>query len=70
NLHSFETSLDTTYGLLEGIPPERIVITESGIATAGDVRAMRKRGVNAFLVGESLMRAPDPGARLRELFGR
>ncbi len=70
NLHSFETSLDTTYGLLDGIPPERIVVTESGIGTAGDVRAMRKHGVNAFLVGESLMRAPDPGARLRELFGR
>lgn len=70
NLHSFETSLDTTYGLLEGIPSERIVVTESGIATVEDVRAMREHGVNAFLVGESLMRAPDPGERLRELFER
>ena len=44
------------------------MITESGIGTAEDVSAMRAKGVNAFLVGESLMRCPDPGERLRELF--
>jgi len=69
DLHTFETSLDTTYALLDRIPQERIVVTESGIGTAADVAAMRAHGVYAFLVGESLMRAPDPGARLRELFG-
>lgn len=69
NLHTFETSLHTTYGLLDGIPEERIVVTESGIASVSDVSMMRAHGVHAFLVGESLMRAPDPGMRLRELFG-
>jgi len=68
DLHSFETSLETTYGLLERIPSGRIVVTESGIGAREDVAAMRARGVNAFLVGESLMRAPDPGRKLRELF--
>jgi indole-3-glycerol phosphate synthase len=69
DLHSFETSLETTYALLDRIPADRIVVTESGISTAADVAAMRAHGVHAFLVGESLMRAPDPGERLRELFG-
>jgi indole-3-glycerol phosphate synthase len=69
DLHSFEVTLDTTYALLDRIPPGRIVVTESGIGTAADVAAMRAHGVHAFLVGESLMRAPDPGQRLRELFG-
>ncbi len=68
DLHTFETSLETTYDLLDRIPVGRIVVTESGIGSAGDVAAMRARGVRAFLVGESLMRAPDPGERLRELF--
>mgnify|MGYP003389958726 CR=1 FL=1 len=69
DLHSFEVALDTTYALLDRIPADRIVVTESGIGTAEDVAAMRAHGVHAFLVGESLMRAPDPGQRLRELFG-
>ena len=68
DLHSFETRLETTWDLLPHIPDGRLVITESGIHEAGDVAAMRERGVNAFLVGEAFMRAPDPGARMRELF--
>jgi len=68
DLHNFETSLNTTYALLPRIPADRIVVTESGISTIEDVRAMRGHGVQAFLVGESLMRADDPGQRLRELF--
>ncbi len=68
DLRSFETSLDTTIGLLEQIPDDRIVVTESGIHTPEDVRYMRQNGVNAFLVGEAFMRAADPGARLSELF--
>ena len=69
DLHTFETRLETTWELLEHIPADRVVVTESGINTSGDVAAMRERGVHAFLVGEAFMRAPDPGDRLRELFG-
>ena len=68
DLHSFDTSLDTTFSLLPHIPEDRIVITESGIHTADDVAAMREHNVNAFLVGEAFMRAEEPGDRLQELF--
>ncbi|MBI5329014.1 MAG: indole-3-glycerol phosphate synthase TrpC [Betaproteobacteria bacterium] len=68
NLRTFETSLDTTLGLLPGIGPERIVVTESGILVPADVARMRAHGVNAFLVGEAFMRATDPGAELARLF--
>ncbi|AVZ79833.1 indole-3-glycerol phosphate synthase TrpC [Zoogloeaceae bacteirum Par-f-2] len=69
NLRTFEVSLETTLGLLARIPPSRIVVTESGILRAGDVALMRANGVCAFLVGEALMRADDPGEGLRALFG-
>lgn len=68
NLRSFETSLQTTLNLLPQIPPGRIVITESGILETADVARMRAAGVHAFLVGEALMRAPDPGQELARLF--
>jgi indole-3-glycerol phosphate synthase len=68
NLHTFETSLETTIALLEGIPDERLVITESGIHTPDDVALMRRHGVHAFLVGEAFMRADSPGERLAALF--
>lgn len=68
NLRSFETSLDVTLGFLDLIPDERLVVTESGIQTVDDVSLMRSRGVNAFLVGEAFMKAPEPGEKLRELF--
>lgn len=68
NLRTFETSLDTTLDLLPRIPEGRLVVTESGILAASDVRIMRNAGVHAFLVGEAFMRAPDPGAALRSLF--
>jgi len=68
DLRTFDVSLDTTLGLLPRIPPERLVVTESGIHTTADVARMREAGVHAFLVGESFMRAEDPGAKLRELF--
>ncbi len=68
DLRTFETTLDTTLGLLEGIPEDRIVVTESGILKADDVALMRSRGVNAFLVGEAFMRAEDPGRQLAALF--
>jgi len=69
NLRTFEVSLDTTLDQLGRIPHDRLVITESGILVAADVRTMRARNVNAFLVGEAFMRAPDPGAALQQLFG-
>ncbi|MDG4594419.1 MAG: indole-3-glycerol phosphate synthase TrpC [Candidatus Contendobacter sp.] len=69
NLRTFETRLDTTLNLLPHIPADRAVVTESGIHTPADVALMRAHGVHAFLVGEAFMRAPDPGAKLAELFG-
>jgi indole-3-glycerol phosphate synthase len=69
NLHTFETSLDTTLQLLDHIPMDRIVITESGILKPADVTLMRDHHVHTFLVGEAFMRADDPGAGLMALFG-
>ena len=68
DLRSFETRLATTLDLLPRIPPERVVIAESGIRTREDVALMRGKGVNAFLVGEAFMRAPDPGVELERIF--
>lgn len=68
NLRTFETSLQTTLGLLPRIPPEKLVVTESGILKPDDVQRMRGAGVHAFLVGEAFMRAPEPGEELRRLF--
>lgn len=68
DLHSFETRLETTLELREQAPTDRMVVTESGIHTAADVEKMRANGVHAFLVGESLMRADDPGRALGKLF--
>lgn len=70
NLRTFETTLDTTLGLLQKIPAERLVITESGILKPQDVEKMRANAVNGFLVGEAFMRAADPGAELERLFGK
>jgi indole-3-glycerol phosphate synthase len=69
DLHTFETRLETTLALLPQIPKDRIVITESGIHTPEDVARMRRHGVHAFLVGETFMKAPEPGKKLQELFG-
>ena len=68
NLRTFAVSLDTTLDLREAVPRDRILVTESGIATRDDVLRMREAGVDAFLVGESFMREGDPGAALRRLF--
>ena len=69
NLRTFETSLDTTLGMLKQIPADRIVVTESGIHTPEHVARMREHGVHAFLVGEAFMVAEDPGEKLKALFG-
>jgi indole-3-glycerol phosphate synthase len=68
NLRTFEVSLDTTIGMLKDVPADRLLITESGILQQADVKKMRDANVNAFLVGEAFMRAPDPGKALAELF--
>ena len=68
NLRTFETRLETTLALLPRVPPERIVVTESGVLAPADVARMRASGVHTFLVGEAFMRAPDPGAALQTLF--
>ena len=68
DLRSFEVSLDTTLRLRDQVPADRLLVAESGIRTPADVARLRAAGVPAFLVGEAFMRAPDPGAALRELF--
>lgn len=70
NLRTFETTLDTTLGLLQRVPDNRLVITESGILKPEDVKKMRAHDVHGFLVGEAFMRAIDPGAELERLFGK
>ncbi|GMQ99440.1 MAG: indole-3-glycerol phosphate synthase TrpC [Zetaproteobacteria bacterium] len=67
NLHDFSTSLDTTIELLPAIPYGKTIITESGIHTSEDIRRMNEAGVHGFLIGESLMRKPDPGKALASL---
>ncbi len=68
NLHTFEVSLQTTFDLLDQIPEDRIVVTESGILKKEDVEAMRRHNVNSFLVGEAFMRTENPGETLAEFF--
>jgi len=68
NLRTFEVSLENTLGLLDRIPDDKLVITESGIMVPADVERMRAANVHAFLVGEAFMRAEDPGAELARLF--
>jgi indole-3-glycerol phosphate synthase len=68
NLKTFEVSLDTTLTLMRDVPADRLLVTESGIHSRDDVLRMGAAGVNAFLVGEAFMRAPDPGAALADLF--
>jgi indole-3-glycerol phosphate synthase len=70
NLRTFETRLETTLDLMDRVPADRLVITESGILAPADVARLRQRGVNAFLVGEAFMRSAAPGAALEELFGK
>jgi len=68
NLRTFEVSIQTTIDLLAQVPPDRLLVTESGITTRDDVAKLRAAGVHAFLVGEAFMRADEPGEALAELF--
>jgi indole-3-glycerol phosphate synthase len=69
NLHTFEVTLDTSFELAKRIPANVVKVTESGIESAADVSRLRAAGFDAFLVGESLMRAPNPDTALRALLG-
>lgn len=68
NLRTFEVSLETTLAMKDAVPTDRLLITESGIVVAEDVAKMRAAGINGFLVGETFMRAEEPGEALRQLF--
>lgn len=68
NLRTFRTTLETTLRLRAQVPADRLLVTESGIGTRADVERLRAHGVDAFLVGETFMRAPEPGLALAELF--
>ena len=67
DLDSFETRLETTFTLLPHVPPEAVVVSESGIGRVEDVRRLASAGVDAILVGEVLLKSDDPGKKLREL---
>ena len=70
NLTTFATDLRTTLELVSRIPEGKMAISESGIEGRGEIEELMKKGIHVFLVGETLMRAPDVGAKLRELLGR
>jgi indole-3-glycerol phosphate synthase len=69
DLETLEVDLDRALQRLRRVPPDRVAVLESGIATRTHVRAAVAAGASSILVGEALMRAPDPGAKLRELIG-
>ncbi len=69
DLRTFDTRLETTLEMLDEVPDDCLIVTESGIHTAVDVTKMRAHGVHAFLVGEAFMKADDPGGKLAEMFG-
>ena len=68
NLHTFETSLETTYQLLPLIKNDRLTVTESGITKKEEISSMFENNIRAFLIGETFMRAENPGSQLTELF--
>jgi len=67
DLRTFEVRLETSLELVERIPARVVRVAESGIATAADLGRLRAAGFDAFLIGESLMRASDPAVALRDL---
>ena len=69
NLNTFEVTLDTTLNLMGQVPNDRLLVTESGVATSADIARLRGAGINAYLIGEAFMRADEPGLALAKLFG-
>ncbi len=70
NLRTFEVSLETTITMKDMVPKDRLLVTESGILVRNDVQLMRQNDVHAFLVGETFMRAENPGEELARLFSQ
>lgn len=70
NLNSFETDLNVTFRLVKDVPKDRTVVSESGISTPADIERLNEAGVHAVLIGETFMKSPDIGAKIRELFGK
>jgi indole-3-glycerol phosphate synthase len=68
NLRTFETRLETTLSLVDRMPPGRLLVTESGIASPQDVERLQEAKVSAYLVGSAFMTADDPGKELSRLF--
>ena len=68
NLTTFEVNLDTTFDLLPHVPTGRILVSESGIHEAGQIRKLKNAGVQAVLIGQALVTADDPAEKIRELF--
>ncbi|MCM8794792.1 MAG: indole-3-glycerol phosphate synthase TrpC [Candidatus Omnitrophica bacterium] len=69
NLETLEVDLKTTAELMPMVPPDRTVVSESGIRTRQDVEVLQRQGIRAILVGEELMKAPDPAKKIKELMG-
>jgi indole-3-glycerol phosphate synthase len=67
DLKTFDVSLDTSLRLCKLIPKEKIVVSESGISSSDDIMRLKSAGINVFLIGETFMRAPEPGEELRKL---
>lgn len=70
DLRTFHTSLETTERLVQDMPPTVLVVAESGIDSLADIDRLERTGVHCFLIGESLMRSADPGAKLEQLLAR
>lgn len=69
DLRTLQMDMSLATRLRPQVPADRVLVAESGLRTADDVRRMREAGIDAILVGENLMRAPDPGVALRQLIG-
>ena len=68
NLRTFLTDIKTTIDMVQSVPKDKIIVTESGVSSTSDVEQIFQSGVKSFLVGEAFMRQPDPGRAMMELF--
>lgn len=69
DLKTFVTDIETTRRLIPLVPDDRVIVSESGINTRADIESLKSAGAGAFLIGEALMREPQPGEKLKELLG-
>jgi len=66
DLQTFKTDIKTTLALIQSVPDDIIAVSESGLNTREDIASLRRSGIDAFLIGEALMRAPSPGLKLKD----